>query len=609
MPSYKNFRNKTKRNAEGEDQFKLAKQSDSGSNISEKRRNNLIDWCTFYRRNIHLFVLHYLGIKLFPYQIIWIYWMNICDSFVAICSRADGKTWLLGLFACAKAILYPNSEIVVVSLTKEQAGKIVEKISSIRGNSSNLAREISNITTNINKLQVDFHNGSVIRIVPSRETARGGRSTFLIYEEFRLIDKEILDSVIRPFAYIRQAPYLTIDEYRGIQVLLEEPKEVFISSAYHKGLWWFEETKKIIKEMISGENSGFICSDFAVAIRHNIKTPKAIKREMSRVDEVTALEEYWNIPYGESGDAYFKLSMFNKARTIKKAFYPQRLETYNIKKNPYAIPKISGEVRLISCDVAQRVGRANDLSISTLKRLLPTHKGYFVEVVHIESYSGKDSISQSLRIKQLMYDFEADILVLDVAAGGGGLPMYDQLGQVTKDPERGIEYPAMTIIQHESIDPKEYDELSKRTLGMNARQCIYPISANAKLNSMMYVEMRNKLQKKMIGFLCDESNAEEYLIQSSYSKEFLDQEDINAHAWFLAGYIQTSLLINECIGLSATMLSGNLKLIEQSGSRKDRFSSLLYGLYYTSLLDKELLREEDNSDDFEWLTRLVQSTS
>jgi hypothetical protein len=146
MPSYKNFRNKTKRNAEGKDQFKLARQSNSGSNIDEKRRNNLIDWCTFYRRNIHLFVLHYLGIKLFPYQIIWIYWMNICDSFVAICSRADGKTWLLGLFACAKAILYPNSEIVVVSLTKEQAGKIVEKISSIRGNSSNLAREISNIT-------------------------------------------------------------------------------------------------------------------------------------------------------------------------------------------------------------------------------------------------------------------------------------------------------------------------------------------------------------------------------------------------------------------------------------------------------------------------------
>jgi hypothetical protein len=598
MSSRQNFRNKTKRNAESQDQFKLSKVSNESSTVSfsEDKINNLIDWCTFYRRNIHLFILHYFGIRLFPYQILWIYWMNICDSFAAIMARADSKTWMLGLFACAKAILYPQSEIVVVSLTKEQAGKIVGKISDIKGSSPNLAREILSISDNPNNLKVVFHNGSEIRIVPSKDSARGGRSTFLVYEEFRLIEKEILDKIIRPFAYVRQAPYLSLDEYKGIPVLLEEPKEVFISSAYHKGLWWFDEVRKIIDETVSNKNTGIIFGDISLALRHNIKTLKSLKREMSRSDEITVLEEYWNIPWGEGKDAYFKLNMFNKARNIKQAFYPQRIETYNPKKNPYAIQKVDGEVRLISSDVAQRSGRSNDLSINELFRLVPTHKGYFVEVGYLESYSGKDSISQSIRIKQLFHDFGADVLILDVAAGGGGLPIYDQLGQVTKDPERGIEYPAMTILQHESINDV-YEELSKRTLGMNAKQCIYPISATAKLNSMMYVEMRNKLQKKMIGFLCDDSAAEEYLIKSQYSNEFLSTKDLGAQSWFLASHVQTSLMINECIGLSATMISGNLKLVEQSGNRKDRFSSLLYGLYYTSLLDKELLREEDNSDD------------
>jgi len=125
----------------------------------------------------------------------------------------------------------------------------------------------------------------------------------------------------------------------------------------------------------------------------------------------------------------------------------------------------------------------------------------------------------------------------------------------------------------------------------------------------MYVEMRDKLQKKMVGFLTDEMLAEEYLIKSSYSKEFMgqDEEDPGARAWFLAPYLQTSLCINECIGLSLSMLSGNLKLVESPGNRKDRFSSLLYGIHYVSLIDKDLLREEDNGDDFDYIASLVQS--
>ena len=48
------------------------------------------------------------------------------DSFVAIASRASAKTWLVAVLACGRAILYPLSEIVVVSSTKEQAGLIIE---------------------------------------------------------------------------------------------------------------------------------------------------------------------------------------------------------------------------------------------------------------------------------------------------------------------------------------------------------------------------------------------------------------------------------------------------------------------------------------------------
>jgi len=175
MTSYANYKNDYLKNAgKKSDQFSKPKVMVKAKEMDEQRRKNTIDWITFYRRNVHRFVEHYFGIELHFYQRVWMYLMGTRDSFVAIASRAAAKTWLVGVFACARAVLYPNSSIVVVSSTKEQAGVIVEeKIKNLQENYPNLAREIKGITTNLNKWQVDFHNGSVIKIVAARDSARG----------------------------------------------------------------------------------------------------------------------------------------------------------------------------------------------------------------------------------------------------------------------------------------------------------------------------------------------------------------------------------------------------------------------------------------------------
>lgn len=576
------------------DSSKFPRKFSTAKEMTEQQRNRMIDWITFYRRNVHRFVEHYLGIKLHFYQRIWIYLMSTRASFVAIAARASAKTWLVGVLATAIAILYPNSQVVVVASTKDQAGVIVEdKIKSLRDNYPNVAREISNITTNLNKWAVDFHNGSTIKIVPSRDSARGRRATFIIYEEFRLIEKEILDSVIRPFSVIRQPPYLKLKEFQN---LTEEPKEVFISSAYHKGLWWYTETKKTIMDMVNGGNSGFISFDVRIALRHKIKTLRQIKNEISKMDEITALEEYYNIPFGENSASYFKLKHFLRARKLYQAFYPQKDDTYNPKKNPYSIPTTPGEIRIISCDVAQRAGRANDLSINTCMRLLPTHKGYHRDIVYQESFSGENSIRQALRIKQLFYDFGADGMVLDVGAGGGGIPMYDQLGQLTRDDARGLEYPPFTIMQHPTIDKDVYEELSKRTLGVNAEPVIYPFSATAKLNSLIATQMRDVLQKRLISFLVEENKAEDYMIKNRPG-EYMKSDDITTKAFFLSPFVNTSSMVNEAINLTSTLSGGNIKLIEPSSGRKDRIVSLMMGNFYAGLLDLDLLKDTTGTSD------------
>lgn len=605
MPTIQNYKDSYGQRARNpSNQFKAPKKMTLAKDIDEKRRNNLIDWATFYRRNIHHFVDHYFGIKLHFYQKIWLYLMSTRDSFVAIASRASAKTWLVGVLACARAVLYPKSEVVVVASTKEQAGIIVdEKIRSLVDSSPNLAREVSNLVTNMNKWAVEFHNGSIIKVVAARDSSRGKRSTFTIYEEFRLIEKEIIDSVIRPFSYIRQAGWLKNPEF---EKYAEESKEVFISSAYHKGLWWWDETRKTIQAMLRGENVGFIALDVRVALEHKIKTLKQVQKDLSKMDEITALEEVYNIPWGENSDAFFRLKDMTKARKVEKSFYPQRTDTsYNSKKNPYGIQRTEGEIRILACDLAQRSGKQNDLSITWCIRLLPTTRGYVREVCYGESFSGANSIKQSLRIKQVYHDFDADVIVMDVGAGGGGIPIYDQLGQITNDSERGLEYPAMTIMPHSSIDDSAYDELKGRTLGVNALPVIYPISATAKLNSSMAIDMKDKFKKRLVSLLVDETRAEDYLIKTR-SGEYMNNDDITAKSFFMQPYTQTSLLVNEAVALAGVLSAGNIKLVEPPGGRKDRIVALMMGNYYASFLDSELLKDNGGFSDIDAILSVTQ---
>jgi len=153
----------------------------------------------------------------------------------------------------------------------------------------------------------------------------------------------------------------------------------------------------------------------------------------------------------------------------------------------------------------------------------------------------------------------------------------------------------MTIMPHKSIEDKQYTELFERTTGLNALQIIYPIYASASLNSKIAVEMRDKLQKRMISFLMDENTADEYL--SKNIKGYMDVEDSFTKANALAPYVQTSLFISECINLSMSLVSGNIKLTEPDNGRKDRYSSVSYGNFFVSLLDNDLLKESEQSED------------
>lgn len=559
---------------------------------SELWVRRLLDWNTFYRRNIHRFIEHYFGIKLHPYQIIWVYFMSICDYFITIASRASAKSWLIAVYACAKAVLYPHSEIVLVSATQKTAGIIMEKIRNLMAEYPVIAAEIEKYSNGANERICRFKNTSTIKVVACRDSGRGSRATLTIGEEFRIMDKGNYDSIVKPFAYARVAPYMSLPEWSTLPP--EEPQEILISSAYHKGLWWYDETAKAIKLMLRGSSAGFIAFDYITAVYHKIKTVSLIEKERATMDVITFQEEYCNIPWGENSDAYFKLAMFQNNSNIKTAFYPQRLDKYNPRKNPYGIKKMDGEIRVVAADIASRAGSGNDNTVISCIRCLPTaSNGYTREYCYMESHNGENTIIQAKRIKQVFYDFEADYFVLDLAQVG--ISLYDDLGIITKDDERGCEYPAWTIMYSEDRDKKQYEELIERTIAKNAEPIIYPIVASARLNNDIAVAFREKLQKKMISFLINEVDADEYLLKTN--PDYLKfNDEISERAWFLHPYIQFSNMINESISLSMSLNGGLIKLTEPSGGRKDRYTSVSYGNYFIATVLDPAIRKEGTND-------------
>ena len=59
---------------------------------------------------------------------------------------------------------------------------------------------------------------------------------------------------------------------------------------------------------------------------------------------------------------------------------------------------------------------------------------------------------------------------------------------------------------------------------------------------------------------------------------------------FQLPYYNTTMLVNETINLSYELVNGKIRVSEPAGMRKDRYSSVSYGNYIASELEREILK-------------------
>lgn len=552
----------------------------SNMNKSERLMEGIGIWASFYRSNPQRFAKEYLGINLKVFQMILIYMMSISHYFMYLASRGQGKTWLTAVYCCVRAILYPETKIIIASGTKGQAREVIEKIDDLRKNLPNLAREINDLSTSANDPKVEFHNGSWIKIVASNDGARSKRANLLIADEFRMIDLEIINKVLRKFLTApRQPKYLNKPEYAHLQ---ERNKEIYLSSCWYKVHWSWNKLSAFYKAMINAKNY-FVCGlPYQLAIKESLLMKEQVLDEMSEADfdEVGFGMEMECMFFGESEKAFFKFEDLEKNRRINKPLYPR--EYYSLIKDKtfqYELKK-EGEIRLISCDIAGMAGKENDASVYSIFRLLPNSKGYERHIVYMESIVGGHTTSQALRIRQLFDDFDCDYLVLDTQSMGLGV--FDQLVQPLFDKDRNKEYEPWTC--------RNDERMAERCSFQNAPKIIYSIKGNQSFNSECAILLRDGLKRGKIKLLAGDMDGKEYLKKL---KGF-DALAIEVQTKFESVFLQTTALVNEMINLEGERNdSGLIKLKEPKSKRKDRYSSVTYGNYIAHELERDLLKNDE----------------
>ena len=559
---------------------------------------HVLAWGSFFKRNMHRFVMDYLKISLYEYQAIAIYMMGISNLICIIASRNDAKSFIVAVYAVARCLLYKGTKFRIGAATEKQAKLIVsEKImDELCDWSPILRKEIEDFSIRNSDIYVKFRNGSKITVFVANENARGLRSNAICREETRQIKKKVEDSVISPFQTPRKPKYMFRPEYKDNKSLKEQPVDIYISSSwYDDGNFMWDIAKQALEAMKKHKGGLMLAFDESIAIKHELKTIEQLIKEKKKQDPATWKIEFLNLKLRDSVSSYFTYKMLINRQVLKHVFYPRTtIDFKSGKKNKYSIQKLDNEVRVISNDIAFVAGSQNDNSVYSCIRGIPEtitydtennkveiKQGYRRAFPYIESNQIGDTTLQAIRIRQLYEDFEADYIVVD--ARNGGLQIIYALEKVLYDEERGVEYSPLKCMNN--------DEYAKVCQDSNAKPCIYVINATQNLNSDIAIGFRKNLIENKIDFLVNYNTAREEILEKN--KEYIEsaKSDIDKQADFELPFLETQLMINECAELQYEKMpqTGAIKIFEQGSKRKDRYTSCSYGSYFLDKLELDLL--------------------
>ncbi|MFA6711164.1 MAG: hypothetical protein WCS33_00410 [Candidatus Caldatribacteriota bacterium] len=532
----------------------------------EKHMDTLVEYLSFFRAYPDIFIdmisEEDCPFSLFFYQRLFLRIVFRYKYVYVTFTRAFSKSFLSILALYLKCMFYPGIKLFICAGGKEQAADIAkEKVDEIWEWWPCLENEIAKIHREKDYIKLLFKNGSRLDILPVKDSARGKRRHGGLIDEVILVDGEVLNKVIIPTMNVDR-----LAKCGGIDPEENHKSQIYVTTAGHKNSFAYDKMIQTIIWMIVKGNAFVFGGDWRVPVMHGLLSPDFIEelKEDGTYNDMSFSSEYESIWEGVVRDAFFNPEMFDRYRTLQLAETEAKLS------------EGTESFYIMGVDVAR-------LKAQTAIQILKVTKrpgGYYKSLVNTFVHENRHFLPQAIDIKKKALDFNVKAIAIDISGLGAGL--LDFLLIENQDDLMEIVYPPMSVVNY-----NDYDSYKRP----HSLPLIYGIKPNDELNSQMYVNCLSQFNSGKIKLLIDEKTAKTKLLNTKAGRDMSGEQK----ARYLVPYTYTSILKQEMMNLKQKVEESRssklLKLEEVQKKGKDKFSAFIYALWYTKLMEDNMIRQ------------------
>lgn len=479
--------------------------------------------------------------------------------------RAYSKSFLSVLTLMIRCILYPRAKLFVASGGKEQsAGIIKEKVDELCALVPALDRELDRRPGQTRQSKdyciFKFKNGSYFDNLSATEKSRGKRRHGGLLEECVGIDGKILNEVLIPIMNVSR---LCMDGTMQPEETLNK-SQIYVTTAGWKGTFAYDKLIFTLVGMVTQPDKYFIMGGtWRIPVLMKL-LDRSFLQDLKRdgtYNEASFDREYESRWSGTAENAFFNGETFDKHRILKQPEYEHSGRSSSMS---YYI--ISVDVGRKGCDTVVCIWKVTPQSTG------PAYKS----LVNIYTISDTHFETQAKKLKSLYYRYKARRIVID--ANGLGIGLVDYMVKPQDDLDTGEHFPDFGVYGGTQEDAQE--EYKKYHTAETEEDAMYLIKASAPINSEAYANAQTQLNSGKIKLLIDERVAKVKLLETTAGKKMSPEK----RAEYLKPFTLTSILREEMLNLREENEGINIILKQTNkGIKKDKFSAMIYGLYYIKL--------------------------
>ena len=406
------------------------------------------------KTNLGLCAKYILNVNLLPFQLVLLEQLWEKRFPILTMTRGGGKTFILGVYACMRALLNQGSKIILVGANFRQSKLIFEEIERIYRHAPLLQHCCPKPPVNQPARSILRIGESTVTAIPlghDGHTIRGLRATHILADEFASIPEEVFQVVVRGFAAVAKDPHKQVmDIYKekhlaskGLDIDLLSSRQknqiVLSGTAYYK-FNHFYKTLESYDELIQNKVETQLENDDGIIERVNYKDYCVIQipytamppgfMDISQIGQakLTMHPILFNMEYmaefaGTTGGFFPMLDIENAtaANSIKNEDGTLALIGGEPVTNPYFSIELGEEADGIYVMGADPARETDNFAVCVIKI---TREGTY-RVVYVDAWNRKEWGYSVRRLRELIKKFNIQRITID--KGGGGTTIEDLL--------------------------------------------------------------------------------------------------------------------------------------------------------------------------------------